>query len=280
MKTVVTLTTIPQRLNTPETFKEGIKSNLYSLINQTHNDYEIHFNVPSKSKYTGENYVIPDWVERLAEAYPKFKIYNNLEDMGPVTKLLPTVLRITDPETIIVVVDDDLVYHEDLVKEHITNQDKFPEAVVGYDGMRSKDHFFNDVRDYYFTSNYRSSRVDILQHYKSVSYKRSYFEEDFLDFVKENITWNDDLLVAAYFSDKRRNRIATFHESDTKFNSLEEWQAGGGVTTFPVLRHTNHGTVEGCNAYRQDKENENFLGETTHTDLFKKYVDHGYSAKV
>lgn len=277
MNVIVSLTTIPERLNSPENFNEGIKSNLLSLVNQDYNNYEIHFNVPTKRKYDGKDYVIPDWILGMTETYSNFHIFNDVEDIGPVTKLVPTVARIENPEDIIIVVDDDLVYRREMVTEQVKNQTKFPGSPVGYDGMRSKDHFFKDVRDYYFTSNYRSSRVDILQHYKTVSYKRSYFEEDFNEFITNNLTWNDDLLLAAYFAYKKRDRIATFHESDIEFKTLEEWQQGGGVTTFPVIRHTNHGGLEGCNAYRQDTQRPNFLGTTTDTDLYKRYVDHGYN---
>ena len=64
-KVIVTLTTIPTRLNTSEDFEQGIKSNLLSLINQSYKDYEIHFNIPSNLKLTGEKYIIPEWVKTL-----------------------------------------------------------------------------------------------------------------------------------------------------------------------------------------------------------------------
>lgn len=263
MKTIVTLTTIPSRL-TGIYGESGIKGCLNSLQNQTYTNYEVHFNIPHIHKQSGQEYVIPNWLQEL----DRFKIFRT-EDLGPATKLVPTVERIVDSDTTIIVVDDDLIYHEDLVKEQVNNQKKFEESVVGYDGLRSRDNFFKDVRDYFFTSNYRNSRVDILQHYKSVSYKRRYFENDFFDFVKENLTWHDDLLVSAYFSYKKRDRIATFHESDPQLNTLKEWQERGGVTSFPVIRHTSHERDEGCNIYRQAKINDNS------TILFK-FIDNGY----
>jgi hypothetical protein len=273
MKVIVTLTTIPSRLNSQ--YPEDIKLCLNSLLNQTFNDYEIHLNIPSKLKLTGENYIIPDWLIQLEKENPKLKLFTNLEDMGPSTKLIPTINRITNPEDIIIVVDDDLVYNERLVEEQINNQTKFPEAIVGYDGMRSKDNFFGDIRDYYYTSNYRNSRVDILQHYKSVSYKKRYFEEDFLEFIDNNFTWEDDLLLSAYFSYKKRDRIVTYHESDPIFNSLEEWREKGGVTTFPVLRHTQHESYEGCNVYRQNINASKIHIKDEHLNLYK-FIDNGY----
>tara|TARA_R110001592_G_scaffold17925_1_gene75038 strand:- start:2487 stop:3314 length:828 start_codon:yes stop_codon:yes gene_type:complete len=275
MKIILTLTTIPSRLNTPIHGELGIKSNLLSLLNQSYKDYEIHLNIPSHLKLTGEEYIIPEWVKDLSISNPKFKIFDKLEDIGPSTKLIPTIQRLSNPEDIIIVVDDDLVYHKDLVKEQILNQSTYPESIVGYDGLRSKSNHFKDIRDYYYTSNSKNDKVDILQHYKSVSYKRRYFEDDFLDFTKENFTWEDDLLLAAYFSYKKRDRLATFHKSDPVFNSLEEWQERGGVTTFPVLRHTNHEQLEGCNLFRSDEK----AAKTHITDLnlnLYKYIDNGY----
>jgi hypothetical protein len=264
---IVTLTTIPTRLSVES--DQGIKLCIHSLISQSYDDYEVHFNIPFKSEMTGMEYEIPQWLLELE----MIKIFRT-DDIGRITKLAYTVERVENPDTIIIVVDDDLVYHTDMVAEQVNNQIKWPDAVVGYDGMRSRNEegnyssHFGDVRDYYYTSNYRSCKVDILQHYKTISYKRKYFEDDFFTFIQENSYWNDDLLLAAYFSHKRRDRIATFHESDEKFNSLEDWSLRGGVSSFPVLRHTHHEHLEGCNLLRQ--------AETVHGDNLYKYIDFGY----
>jgi len=270
---VVTLTTIPSRLSFDG--NEGIKLCIQSLVQQNFNNYQIHLNVPHVHKMTGEVYVIPDWLLNT----PQIKIFRT-EDFGAATKLLPTVERIQDPETIIIVVDDDLVYHSDMVLSHVENQTIWPEAVVGYDGLRSRSddgaysRYFNDSRDYYHTANYRTSLVDILQHYKSVSYKRRYFENDFLDFASKNHSWADDLLLAAYFSYKHRDRIATYHPTfDTLFSSYEEWSTRGGVQSFPVLRHTHHESLEGCNLFRDRKIEDN--GSKLYF-----YIDRGYNYKT
>lgn len=261
---VVTLTTIPSR--TRDNHPLGIISCLNSLLSQTYPDYEVHINIPYTLKSTGEEYIIGETIASITDS--RFKIFRT-EDFGASTKSLPTIQRISNPEAIIIVLDDDLVYHTDLVKEQIENQKKWPESIVGYDGLRSKDRFFGDVRDYYYTSNHRTSRVDIPQHYKSVSYKRRFFEADFFDFVNQYFSWSDDLLFAAYFSMKKRVRLSTFNESDPEFKTLEEWQQGGGVTTFPVLRHTNHESKEGCNIQRANNVDDN--GKNLY-----KFIDNGY----
>lgn len=54
MKTIITLTTIPTRLNT-----SGIKDCLNSLLNQEFDgDYEIHLNIPDENHKTKEKYIV------------------------------------------------------------------------------------------------------------------------------------------------------------------------------------------------------------------------------
>lgn len=265
---IITLTTIPSRLSFDG--DQGIKLCIHSLVSQSAQNYQLHFNIPYVNKTTGHEYIIPQWLLEIE----KVQIFRT-EDFGSATKLLPTIKRIDNPEAIILVVDDDLVYHTDMVLAHIENQSKWLEAVVGYDGMRSRDdngnfsNYFGDTRDYYFTSNYRTSKVDILQHYKTVSYKRRYFEDDFFTFVEENYSWADDLMLAAYFAYKKRDRIATFHESDEQFTTYEEWSTRGGVETFPVLRHTHHEHLEGCNIFRSQQIEDN-------GSKLYKFIDYGY----
>ena len=169
-KVIITLTTLPSRL-TPEVFEQGIKSNIDSLLNQNYEDeYEIHFNVPSILKHTGEEYIIPEWIREISNTNPKFKIFDSLEDLGPVTKLAHTLKRIEDPETIIIVCDDDLVYHPNMIIEQVKNQNKYENTAVGYDGIRADDPtLFNDIRGHYVVSIFKDAYVDILQHYKTVS---------------------------------------------------------------------------------------------------------------
>lgn len=262
----VTLTTIPSRLNSRYTY--DIKECLYSLLNQTHNNYEIHLNLPSKLKHTGEEYNIPDWLIKLEQENEKLKVFTGLEDLGPVTKLYYTVQRVTNPEDIIIVVDDDLVYDERLVTEQISNQKKFVGAVVGYDGITSVDNFQRDVRDYFCSGINENNKVKVLQHYKSISYKRKYFEEDFNDFIKDNLSWNDDLLISAYFATKHRDKIATYHIDDPIFTTEDNWRNTVG-TTFPLKGHTQHERAEGCNVYREANV------DSRHDELYR-IIEKGY----
>lgn len=262
----LTLTTIPSRLISRYHF--DMRECINSLLNQTYTNYEIHLNIPDVLKHTGEEYIIPEWlIEKQAEN-PKLKIFTGVEDLGPITKLYHTVQRIKDPEDIIIVVDDDHIYDPRLVEEQVNNQKKFIGAVVGYDGIDAVDDFYLDVRKHFCSGTNEHNKVKVLQHYKSVSYRRKYFEDDFTDFVSEYSSWNDDLLVSAYIASKKRDRISTYHPDDPVPSSEDEWRNTVG-RTFPVLQHTQHDREEGCNIYRDKQIYDK------HSELYK-IIDQGY----
>lgn len=248
---IITLTTIPSRLGNTSYGDDGIKSCIESLQNQNYNNYEVHFNIPYTNKLTGEEYILPEWLE----SYDKIKIFR-VEDLGPATKLISTVERITNPNTLIIVCDDDLVYHPDMIKEHVRHQSE-RDFVFGYDALGTYEPKFNDVRDYYVVSVPFEMKGKVMQHYKTVSYKRKYFKEDFFDFVKEYYSWSDDLLISAYMQKNNIPRIVLPYEGEEKLQTLEDWQNRGGVSTFPIIKHTSHDTTEGCNVFRQEKVDDN-----------------------
>lgn len=270
-KPIVTLTTIPTRLVSD--YGYHMKYCLESLLNQKYDDYEVHLNIPFIYKKTNERYIIPDWLKKMELENNKLKIFRT-DDYGSITKIIPTILRIDDPKTLIIVVDDDLVYKDELITEHIKNSNRYPNNPVGYDGMRSRDEngafssFYKNTRDYYYSANHRDCRVDIIQHYKSVVYKRKFFGDDFIDFVKEYENWSDDLVISAYFALKKIDRFVTFYEKDKNCEDYEEWGNHVGIS-FPIVRHTEHRSDEGCNVERA-KSN------TTNEDKLYKIIDVGY----
>ena len=262
----LTLTTIPTRLNSK--YPEDIRRCLDSLLNQTYTDFEIHLNIPSKLKYTQEEYIIPDWLKEKQEEDSRLKVFTGLEDLGPVTKVFYTVPRVKNPEDFIIVVDDDIIYDERMVQEQLNNQNKFVGAIVCYDGIDSVDDFYLDVRKHFCSGTNEHNKVNIAQHYKSVSYKRKYFESDFEDFIKTNLTWDDDLLISAYFSTKKRDRISTHHIEDPIPATEDEWRTTVG-NTFPFKGNTQHEREEGCNVYRDDEIYNN-------SEVLSRYINSGY----
>ena len=222
-------------------------------------------------KSTGEEYVIPQWLSDITKLNPNFLIFRT-DDFGPITKFYPTVQRTDNPETIIVVCDDDLVYHPEMLKEQVINQSRFDNSAVGYDGLTCWKPIYNDVRDHYITAIRKNFKVKILQHYKTISYKRKFVKEDFQAFMDEYYNWNDDILMSAYLGKHDIKRISTYSEKYTPdYKTLQEWQAGNGAITFPVIKHTSHEGNEGCTVYRQ-KGIPHFKKNPYLPELIEKYI--------
>jgi hypothetical protein len=272
MNVIITLTTIPTRLVSMYEF--DIKYNIESLLNQNYEDYEVHMNIPHLHNSTNTEYVLPEWLVELEKNNHKLKIFRT-EDYGPITKLLPTLERVKDPSMVIIVVDDDMVYHPELINEHLKNREKWPEYPVGYDGLTSVNedgshkHVFQNSRDYFYSANGIDSYVEIIQHYKTVSYFRRMFDGDFFKFIKENGCWCDDTTISAYFAMKKTPRVVTFYEKDQVANTLEEWLSVVG-NSFPLVKGTQHDSAEGCQIYRQEgRDNEKM-------NNLNKFLSKGY----
>jgi len=243
---IISLTTVPERLN--ESYENAIMSTIKSLCEQDDDDYEVHFNIPEIYNITKEPYVIPDWLSMSLLKYPHLRVYRT-EDLGPPTKVVPTLKRITNPETIILVVDDDLVYHTDMIKEHRKYQNILKDCVTCYAGTEAvENRKFADARDSWIACTIENREIYALQHYKSASYKRKLFEQDFFDnFLGK--TLSDDVLISRYFNYKNVKIIVVPYEPENHlYETLELWTKNLSATSFPVLRHTySNAAKTGCN---------------------------------
>jgi hypothetical protein len=123
MRVIVTLTTIPTR-------EESVIKTIQSLQSGTFTPDVIYVN-------------LPEW-------YPRFKkgpdpnlelklktlgvIVNKCKDYGVLTKLIPTLENETDPETLIVIVDDDMNYQSRFLEGLVKGYREF-KCPVGYSGI-------------------------------------------------------------------------------------------------------------------------------------------------
>jgi hypothetical protein len=101
---IVSLTSIPSRLGL-------IERTLKSLLRQTVAPARIVLNLPRFSRRENTAYVPPPFLEGLAAVSIRW-----CEDLGPATKLLPSLLN-EPAERQIVVVDDDRIYPATLVED-------------------------------------------------------------------------------------------------------------------------------------------------------------------
>ena len=148
MNIYISLTTVPERLIIWDVFKR----NLDSLLNQDFDKgYKVILNLPSVYKARNVPYIIPAGLTKLAADNPRL-IINRIEtDRGPIEKIAGALNIATDPEDIIVVVDDDQIYYNSMLSYIFSKMDKYPNSVIGFrgDGIIEKREFIqNNVKKY------------------------------------------------------------------------------------------------------------------------------------
>ena len=137
---VISLTSTPDRLL-------EIKPTIMSLLNSSCSVEAIEINIPRYST-KGQKYKIPKWLKKLKSV----KIHRIEKDLGPATKLLPTLRRSKNNRKIIVV-DDDVIYGYYTIENLVScyqkyNRGKRKIAVTIYGDKIGKD----DKMDYSWTT--------------------------------------------------------------------------------------------------------------------------------
>lgn len=239
-KVYISLSTTPNRLH--ETRDGwGVKSVIENLINLSYNNYEIHFNIPYISHKNQEEYIIPDWLLDLENKFGKLKIFR-CNDYGAITKIVPTLLRIEDPESVIITVDDDLLYADGFIEYHLQKRNKYPNCALGFAGLGGI-----DTDCHFCTTLEKDSRVKVLEGYKTVSYLRKFFKDDFFtEFVGQS--WSDDIILSAYLGKENIKKIVMNYDKDTDFNPV--------VESFPVINSVRN-EKSGCSLYRENSISDN-----------------------
>jgi hypothetical protein len=232
---IVSLTTVPNRLLESKEHM-GTKIGLKTILEQKNIIYKIHFNIPYIYKLTNETIIIPQWLVDYQKQYPHLEIYRT-QDFGAITKILPTLERTNNPDTIIITVDDDLYYNEGFIQAHLEARKKYDNYAIGFAGLSAL-----DGSCHFCTTTKKDILVKILEGYKTVSYKRSFFN---INELKENFiskTWNDDYVLSAYMGYKNIPKIVLAHTHDTDYRPR--------VESFPVIGHT---PIErgGCATHRE-----------------------------
>ena len=138
---VLSMTTTPWRLN------EDLEKRMFELLDGLPPNYVLVLNVPYTFKRDGSAY--PAVPSGLAH-HPRVQIVR-VEDIGPITKVLPTLKRLSNMQPcVVIVIDDDVLYPPAYIKElasGVTPKSKFikgrtsgayyhagtvPEGVSGY----------------------------------------------------------------------------------------------------------------------------------------------------
>ena len=201
MKTIITLTSHPDRWDTPakeESFKEVIDS----IVTQTAEVDDVYLRLCkryARLKLDCSEEDIPDWLTQY-DTEGKLSIKWG-KDYGPFTKLRDT-LNEADDDTNIVVVDDDKAYHRDLVKFLLYWKGEFKDVAIGFGGRALHPHPMYKLQYNYaklithqqvaHSPELRGLSVHILRGTDGMLLNKSMFEVDGKYPVLEN--WKDAIM--------------------------------------------------------------------------------------
>ena len=218
---VVSLTTMPSRI-------PSIESTLTSLLTYQTMPLDKLYLVLPQTKWVLDkgkpmHYEIPEFLTNLTNTDDRLEILKAEYDYGPVDKMIYALTRESDmsPSTTnLIYVDDDVIYHKDLVRTLMTKGLEYPDSLVALSGCTLKSHFRQithqfprELYDKHPNLYYRLSGteslpsdevVDIVQGFAGVLVRPAFFDvAEFWEFV-ENVTlesniWrSDDFIISAY----------------------------------------------------------------------------------
>lgn len=123
---IVSLTTIPSRI-------DALAPTLKSLLNQTARPASIRLCLPEWSDREQRPYSLPAWLTDLRSV-----TVVRCADEGPATKFLPT-LRSVDADQAVVVLDDDRIYHPQLLAHYADLARRHPDEIIAAAGWDAPD---------------------------------------------------------------------------------------------------------------------------------------------
>eukprot|EP00898_Chlorokybus_atmophyticus_P000026 jgi/Chlat1/1023/Chrsp109S01452 len=195
-RVVVSMTTTPDRV-------EYMCPTVMSILQQSLLPDAIYIFLPRVSSRTGRAYPDPPWLRALPSP-ARVLLDSAQDDRGPATKLLPALEMETDPETIIITVDDDYYYHEHLVA-----------TLVAYS-------IWNSKQVYAFSSlgidsagwvHWRPDKVEaeVLEAYVGVAYRRGMFDDQTIFRNPKDISpacfFTDDIIISTHLQANGYKRI-------------------------------------------------------------------------
>ncbi len=210
MRVVFSLTTIPSRLDT-------IYPTLKSLNNQTIKPDAIYLTIPKKCKRLNTSYPnISKKIQKLC------KVVYIERDYGPVTKIIGALIKEKDPETLIITVDDDVIYPSTIISEMLEWNRLFPDSALSSSGLSIGNYpfkysisFNQKQNDWWFTMGKNEGRnIDILYGYAGALYSRKFFPtkqnlyKDFFKYIEsdKDLFKNDDVFLSFFLNKQNIKR--------------------------------------------------------------------------
>jgi len=190
MRVVVSLTTIPGR-------EHLVERSIASLRRQTWQPNAIYLWLPE---------------ERFGRTGERFRFagvdVRSGPDLGPAMKVLPTLSVETDPDTVLISVDDDVEYPPQLVDKLVRSSALTPGHAIGFTGW-SVDTGAPDVTDVRHMNEACASSsffqpVQVIEGTRGILYRRNFFDADIFRHCRAlpAFRFHDDILLSGYLASR------------------------------------------------------------------------------
>lgn len=241
-KVYLTLTSSPLRLKYVPL--------MLSFLDLTH-VYQIHINLPRYYRNKkNETYKESD-INYLKSLDSRIRVYRPPKDLGPITKVLPTLKRIKDKNSIIISLDDDIGYYRSQINELIYHSFRSNKSIYGGEGFVFGDYEGSDFNRKLWPGSPCRGCVDILEGWAGIAYPKWVVTGKMLDRMAKNSRLNvdcklsDDLIISealAYYGINRRvinskyyNELPVpFHYGELG-DALHKGSGVGGETSEGVM---------------------------------------------
>ena len=205
IRLVASLTSLPHRL-------ENIDDTLNSLVSQHVKPDVIYLNIPKSYLRFG---ALPN-LSTIARLRKKFSnkygvsfVINMMEDdVGPLSKLLPTLYKEVDDDTLIITVDDDMIFKPTLfgilLQQHLNS----PSMAYGVSGQLID---IDDDNSVHVRTAWKwkdgSYPVDIIEGFTGAIYRRDFFDIDNVSEIPHVCRFTDDIWISSQLALKGIPRV-------------------------------------------------------------------------
>lgn len=221
-RVVATFTTLPDRYDL-------VRKSITSISNQNWTLDAIYLTIPHRAKRLNKEYPpVPDDINKLCT------IIRIEEDYGPITKIYGALVSETDPNTIIISCDDDVIYHPNLVSKLVEHSiENSSISICGTGALIGKGiipflSIISSLAPFRKwngltgpTVSKKGRAVDLIFGVAGVLYRRGFFpdnqnlyEELLRHTENEYVFLNDDVLISGYLSRKGIKRMVFYDIPD------------------------------------------------------------------
>lgn len=199
VRIVLSLTTLPSRV------ERNLERTLDSVRKQSIKPDAIYLNVPRFCDREGRGYDL----SKVKHVLEGINVLTDIPDDGPITKLLPVLDVEKNPNTYIILIDDDTIYHTDMIK-NLLKYANLRAVGISARNYRVENKTVKDLP--YYTCPNIPVKVSLIETVSGVLYKRNCFpntSQEFRDFIKtlpEGSKFVDDIVMGAWLDKKRINR--------------------------------------------------------------------------